>query len=491
MHLQWLAPMAVAAALMGCTRAPPPVSPDAHAVFVDACRETYRDLDAQVARAGVGDAQSARIPGYAYLRIDRFLAADAIEPDASDAAFDVWVAHLRDRDLEARRFEIANLRGAIDTALVERLELCSAALIEAELASAQERAQLASVASVPDDYSVAMRVLGLYPFTSLPFKSGVDDLHESMRASFSTPLEALPVEGRLRRYRPPPEAAVLSADAVAEVLSAAELDALGIPQLTDADRRRLFDAFAPVYEIDVAGSDDRIGTPYWGADGLPGVDVSKPAVFARVAYNRFEGHTLTQLVYSVWFPARPPDGDFDLLSGRLDGITLRVTLDVDGRPLIYDSIHNCGCYHLFVPGARLEPRPPGDSYEEPLLVPQRLPIAPGRLVVRIAHASHYVERMYFDETTDEGEIYLLGDDNTLRSLPLADGGRRSLYGPDGLVPGTERGERWFFWPMGISEPGAMRQWGRHATAFVGKRHFDDADLVERYFRRPDPAKPAD
>jgi len=27
----------------------------------------------------------------------------------------------------------------------------------------------------------------------------------------------------------------------------------------------------------------------------------------------------------------------------------------------------------------------------------------------------------------------------------------------------------------------MRQWGRHATAFVGRRHFDDADLIERRF----------
>ena len=28
----------------------------------------------------------------------------------------------------------------------------------------------------------------------------------------------------------------------------------------------------------------------------------------------------------------------------------------------------------------------------------------------------------------------------------------------------------------------MRQWGRHATAFVGRRHFDDADLLEKRFR---------
>ena len=56
-----------------------------------------------------------------------------------------------------------------------------------------------------------------------------------------------------------------------------------------------------------------------------------------------------------------------------------------------------------------------------------------------------------------------------------------MFGDDGLVAGTQRGERWILWPMGVPEPGAMRQWGYHATAFVGRRHFDDADLLERYF----------
>jgi hypothetical protein len=36
--------------------------------------------------------------------------------------------------------------------------------------------------------------------------------------------------------------------------------------------------------------------------------------------------------------------------------------------------------------------------------------------------------------------------------------------------------------MGIESAGAMRQWGRQATAFVGRRHFDDADLFEKRFR---------
>ena len=71
----------------------------------------------------------------------------------------------------------------------------------------------------------------------------------------------------------------------------------------------------------------------------------------------------------------------------------------------------------------------------------------------------------------------------LRSLPAADGERKSLFGEDSLVRGSERPERWLFWPMGVPSAGAMRQWGHHATAFVGRRHFDDPGLIARYFER--------
>jgi hypothetical protein len=49
------------------------------------------------------------------------------------------------------------------------------------------------------------------------------------------------------------------------------------------------------------------------------------------------------------------------------------------------------------------------------------------------------------------------------------------------MPGTERGERYFLWPMGVESAGQMRQWGHHATAFVGRRHFDDPHLLDSYF----------
>jgi hypothetical protein len=37
--------------------------------------------------------------------------------------------------------------------------------------------------------------------------------------------------------------------------------------------------------------------------------------------------------------------------------------------------------------------------------------------------------------------------------------------------------------MGIASAGAMRQWGTHATAFVGRRQFDDPFLLEEAFAR--------
>jgi hypothetical protein len=162
-----------------------------------------------------------------------------------------------------------------------------------------------------------------------------------------------------------------------------------------------------------------------------------------------------------------------------------VTIAADGNPVLFDSMHNCGCYHMFFPTPRVELRSQPYTIEEQALVPQTLPaLAPAdRLVLRIASRTHYLERVTVmaRDARPPGRSYAITGYDALRSLPLPDGARRSYFRPDGIVPGTERGERWVFWPMGIPEPGAMRQWGRHATAFVGRRHFDDPYLIERYF----------
>ena len=173
----------------------------------------------------------------------------------------------------------------------------------------------------------------------------------------------------------------------------------------------------------------------------------------------------------------------DPLAGRLDGLIWRVTLAPDGEPLVYDSIHPCGCYHMFFPTARARARPAPDELEEWAFVPRGLArVADGeRPLVTLASATHYIERVALVRGRDSLVRYALHPYDELRSLPRPGGGSRSVFGPDGLVAGTERLERWFFWPMGVPSAGAMRQWGRHASAFIGRRHFDDADLLERRF----------
>ena len=89
--------MGVAASLTvaACTPKPIPLAQDPGAVQAASCRGLYATMDAQVDKAGVGDAQFARIAGYPYLRIDRFLAADDIKPDPGGNGFVAWVERLR------------------------------------------------------------------------------------------------------------------------------------------------------------------------------------------------------------------------------------------------------------------------------------------------------------------------------------------------------------------------------------------------------------
>jgi len=249
-----------------------------------------------------------------------------------------------------------------------------------------------------------------------------------------------------------------------------------------------FTTYAPVLEVDQVDRADRIGMPFWNKEQEPDIDVAKPAVFVRTAHTRFSGETLLQLVYSFWFPERPRASAFDLLGGTLDGITWRVTLDRNGKPILFDSMHNCGCYHMFFPTNDLRLRASTSTLEEPVLIGAKLGSlrAGERVVLRIASGTHYIQNVRYEGGFEvEGDRrYAFVPDDRLRSLQVGVDSRRSLFQPDGIVSGTQRGERYFFWPMGVRDPGAMRQWGRHATAFVGRRHFDDPDIVERYFEYP-------
>jgi hypothetical protein len=478
------------AALAGCAVAP---RQDVAAGPEAECREVFRRADEAIAAAGVADGMAARVEGFPYLRANRFLASYAGE-EMSEAQFADWMNRMAALGREAHAVEVANL--PVDAAealghalwdidrqyawIAPALAGCSTRLAAADLANPERRAALRAAARVPDDYVTWHRVAGLYWFTRIPFAGGINRWHDEVRGTFALPLDALPAAGRLVSYQPPPAA---RAD-LAALLKRASANPLGVPEPRGADLDLLLRLFAPAFVVDTAGDADWPGDLGWGADGLPQVVSRRPVVYQRVSHARYGGRALLQLNYSIWFPERPLQAGWDILGGRLDGVLWRVTLAPDGEPWVYDSMHLCGCYHLFFPTARAAAKAQPDTLDETAFVPQALArVAPGaRLELRLASGTHYLQRVVTRDSPAPGALeYAFADDDDLRSLPLPGGGRRSAFRPDGIVPGTERGERWLFWPMGVPEPGAMRQWGRHATAFVGRRHFDDPALLERYF----------
>ena len=495
MSLRRLAAAFCAAIASGCATLEAPFRDHLESGWplVRECAEWYRALDQRVDAAGVRDAQDTRVPGFPYLRVSRLLAALRPAAAAHEPALQALGERMLALDLEARRFEIMNLApeqfgdlpddGFGLRLALQRTQQCGRLLREIDFAKPGARETLLQRAGVPDEYVVRNRILGLYPLTRLFFASGVKRYEEARLAAFRRELAA-PPGATVVRHAPSPGLPLPRAR-VAAILEHAAVNPLGIPEPGDAELQEILAAYAPSLEVEVAADYDRFGALRWLRGGeMPAVDVSQLVVYGHSSFTRYRDKVLLQLVYTIWFAERPPQSDGDILAGKLDGITWRVTLAPDGEPLIYDAIHPCGCFHLFFPTPQAAALPAPDRLQEWMFSPQSLPrIAEGeRPLLRIASGTHYIERVSVVRGSDSLVQYAIQPYSELRSLQHFDGPRASAFGPDGLVCGSERPERFVFWPMGIRSAGAMRQWGRHATAFVGRRHFDDADLFEKRFR---------
>ncbi|OIO75156.1 MAG: hypothetical protein AUJ57_00620 [Zetaproteobacteria bacterium CG1_02_53_45] len=448
----------------------------------DACRSLFLSSNKAIEDAGVRDAGSHLLPGFPYLRTTRFYASFRDQVD-NDKQFSTWVGQLARLDVEARTAELLNLpstdRPDPGGKLEQRLNDCRIKLLKADTKLPASREKLRKNAQVPDDYLTWQRIIGLYPLTSLFVSAGIVRWHNEERLNYATPSDKLPIHGNLVRWssqRNPP----LTSGQVQEILQQS-VDPLGIPGPDAGDLDKLFNTFAPTWEVDVVDNNDQIGSPKW-LDGKLSVDTGHPSVFHEVSYARLNGKILLQLNYIIWFPAR---ASHDIYGGIFDGINWRVTLGRDGKPWMYDSIHNCGCYQKFFPGRHLRLRSdlPTMYFEKPL-VPQAAP-ENDQIVLRIAHMTHYIQRLVYLENPQSTRAMAWHDYNELRALPAASG-HRSIFNANGIVSGSERSERFILWPMGVRSSGAMRQWGKHNTAFVGKRHFDDPNLIESLFDQVEP-----
>ena len=453
----------------------------------------FDELDCTVDNAGARDASSFAVDGFPYLRVSRFLVSFK-DQLAGEAQKQEWVRRMQQLDLESRQKEIYNLSTEwikdLSSRLGETFDRNSlfkkASLYSHHLLAHDQRmpdfyTTLQKTVEIPDEYSTTMRVIGLYPITSLPVAAVTHNVFEEIAEWHRLPANNLKLTGALKIYRPQ-HYRKYSPEQVRTILQTSNTNSLLIPDLSRPARQALLTMFAPIFVQETAAAYDKIGAMMW-QNSQAVVNPLKPTVYYYFSHTRFKGTPVIQLNYVIWYSARNGPESPWIEHGRLDGLTVRISLDPQGRPFMVDIMNNCGCYHFFVPDEdrvkRILPLP----FAIDAFVPRWLPGAfpQNRLSLRIKSGWHQVNHISATGLLSDYIPYRLVPYEQLEKLPL-DGQRfESLFDPDGIAKNTGRIEPLIFFPMGIPQVGSMRQRGHHAVKFVGREHFDDPNIFDQNF----------
>ncbi len=218
-----------------------------------------------------------------------------------------------------------------------------------------------------------------------------------------------------------------------------------------------------------------------------------------------------QLTYTVWYPRHPRTKRFDIEPGLVDSGVVRITLDEQNRPLLYETVLACGCYHKVFVEKRVEdlsreyfgppvgnkqysvarPIPFQFDFEVAGLVdsPYQTPAPP---VVFVSSGEHKVLGLHSSAglrwPQQDGAVvrYRLADYRELSARPVVHEGQvHSMFdsSDDQQVLGAQRLERFVFAAIGTGDAGHPR---RNDKILL---HFDqsawmDPDLFSRYLRIP-------
>ena len=457
------------------------------------CAEYLARLDETTVKAGVRDASSFPVPGFPNLRTNRFLEAlgeRALTPGQQAQ----WLHLMEQLDLQARSREIANLPAAALASvspglaspptrneLLAHVQSCSSALLGQDENRAAVLAALRSAARVPDEYSALARALGFFPISSIPVVLIGEHANVRMKSWYAGGLENRPIQGKLEFFGPRDQPQ-LSADAISKLLLASRQNPLRLPSLSEEQEHALAQSLAPIFWQDVAASYDVPGRIVHDS-GRPELDPKQPTVYYYVSHAIVLDQAILQMNYVIWYAARAGKTPPWLEKGRLDGLTVRISLDTEGKPFMLDAMNNCGCYHFYVPrsGVVQGIRPTQASFSP--LVPQWLPLmaAGQRLGVRVNSGWHQVERVLALGGSTRATPYELLPYASLESFRDTEGSTVSLFDARGIVRGSERPERFVLFAMGIPSIGSMRQRGHHAIDFTNPEHFDDPYLFDKHF----------
>lgn len=468
--------------------APPPAiskRPTTHSRF-------FKLLDTEVKKAGVRDASSEPVTHFPYLRNNRFLTflGKRLEHNYQK---ELWAKQMLQLNLDARKKEIQNLPDiAISrladqlglepqrNAILDRMTYLASNLFKFDQGQINYYRSIQSAAPYPDEYSTALRVIGLYPVASLPVAFLTRKTRREFKIWYETPIDDLSIRGEVIAMAPPENRNFFGWN-LSEILRSAK-DGLGIPRLAEEVKKDLLLHFAPIFHQDVAAPYDWPGEVVWDGNRVS-INTRKPTVYYYFSFAFFKGEPVLQINYVTWYLERKgPDTPW-IERGHLDGLTVRFTLTPDGEPFMVDIMNNCGCYHFFVPSEKFVQRQILKPLQPDAFVPQWLPdlFPKKRLGIRINSGWHQVQRIRAGNVPSDAITYQLIPYTVLEMLPHEDGRTESIFNDKGIGKGSHRIEPLLLFSMGIPDIGSMRQRGRHAIELVGRAHFDDPDLFEQNF----------
>ncbi|OUR89594.1 hypothetical protein A9Q81_21365 [Gammaproteobacteria bacterium 42_54_T18] len=464
------------------------------------CLNFFDQLDASISTLTFFEASVQRVDDYPIYRSDRFLASfsnQKLTPQEHIA----WKKSLHKNAITAYQQEIARLPKNTNlplpfnqSSVLSNIYQCTTNLKSYFLKKETNAPLNTARLQIKDNYSATARFFGIYPLSQWLAQPSMKNYQKEMTARY---LKGQRKNSRKILYQPKTRKTLDIQFIQRTLANAYANNALHIPVLNSLDEQALLAHFSPNLSLEKTNSSDNIGSPEWGPNKKITVNTQKPSAYTFITYTRLNGQVLIQLNYGFWFPERPTQSSFDIYAGMLDGIIWRVTLDIQGKPFFYDSIHQCGCYHkVFLP-QDVSYNTTNNTNESPLFFSINNVVLDSThpVTLNIDSSSHYIVGIsqphsslrsslrpsLRSKSTKKTETipYELSNYTSLSQLPTKNR-RKSLFEKDGIIEQSARKERWFLWPLGVVNAGAMRQKGRHAIAFIGRRHFDDAFLWEKF-----------
>ncbi|MEQ9410087.1 MAG: hypothetical protein RIK87_20290 [Fuerstiella sp.] len=122
-----------------------------------------------------------------------------------------------------------------------------------------------------------------------------------------------------------------------------ELPAFYAPVIVQQYKPASEDGYVYEHEVDLFGS------PF--PERLPNgrlqtrIDSKQPTVYGIFDRRRIGQRPHGQLTYTLWYRRHTRTKRFDIEPGLVDSGVVRITLDEQNRPLNYETVLACGCYH--------------------------------------------------------------------------------------------------------------------------------------------------